>query len=132
MLPSQLDVGAVVLVWFESDGKDGFTMIVTVDGGKPLVHGPVKASELKQDELAAYVGVYHSSELDTDYRFYVEDGQLGLDIPRQESYLLISLFEDAFNSADIGHLTFSRNEKGEVTGMQLTTSRARKMAFSKR
>jgi CubicO group peptidase (beta-lactamase class C family) len=127
-----LDVGAEVLVWFEQGGKDGFTMNVTVDGGKPLVHGPVQANEMTQDKLAAYAGVYHSSELDTDFRFYVEEGKLGLEIPKQESDLLIAVFEDSFVGTDGGYLTFSRNEKGEVAGMELTSGRVRNLAFSKR
>ena len=126
-----LDVGAEVQVWFEETGNNGFTMNVTVDGGEPLVHEPVEASEPTEEQLAEFAGSYHSRELNRDFRIYIEGGQLGLDIPRQENKLLTPLFVDAFTGDDGGFLDFTRNEKGKVSGMELTTGRVRKLTFSK-
>jgi CubicO group peptidase (beta-lactamase class C family) len=105
-------------------------MVVHVNGvdlpGKRFVRPSLTAQE-----LADYVGDYHSAELGVLYTVFIKDGKLSIRYPRGVEPLqprTADVFEAAF---PIANVTFVRNAQKRVTGFVIDAGRVRNMRFTK-
>lgn len=120
--------GQVKVTFVSEDGKD--RMIVS-EGTEILGeldrYLPVATSSI---DLAAYVGRYTSSELRTSYTLVLQDGQLVATHPRNSDMSLRLVKMDVFD-AEGNTVVFVRNTTDEVVGLEISTGRAKRLAFKK-
>lgn len=83
------------------------------------------------DELEAFVGRYHSSELQTGYRISLTDSQLVAKHPRHGTMPLRPVKKDAFQVANGVQIQFERNDTGLITGYYASIVRTRDIWFQK-
>jgi len=74
---------------------------------------------------SAYVGAYYSDELDTVYRVLERSGGLVLERRGAEPERLAFLADNVLESHELGHLTFTRNTRGEVAGFSIQVGDSR-------
>ena len=125
-----LEVDAHLIVSFEPAGAKPERMVVVVDGASPVVSRVVEG-EPTRDILAAYVGDYHSPELDATYQVRLDDDQLVLHHWRHGDFPLETLTDDMFTSSAwwLGSVEFERDESGAVRGFRASSDRVRNLAF---
>jgi hypothetical protein len=90
----------------------------------------VQPASLKPEELAAYVGTYPSTELDTTWSLEIENGTLSLRRKRGPVAPLAPSFVDAFGGP-AGLMRFQRDGEKKVTGFVVGAGRARNLKFTK-
>jgi hypothetical protein len=88
----------------------------------------IRPYPLAQSELMDYVGSYYSDELDTSYQLQIEDGKLACMHTRMPRVFLESRSRDTF-FADSVQIVFSRDEKGKVTGLRVSSDRVKNLMF---
>jgi CubicO group peptidase (beta-lactamase class C family) len=96
---------------------------------KPLTLVRREASHPSRADLAAYAGTYTSEELRATYTVSATDTALTLRTGTNDPWTAMPVYGDAF-SGDVG-VEFTRDQGGRVTGLQLTSGRARKIRFEK-
>lgn len=80
--------------------------------------------------LGAFVGRYHSAELDTEYDIVLEEGELSVHHRKLESRSLAPAYEDAFRLR--GALAeFTRDDRGRVSGFTLSDGRVWGVRFER-
>jgi CubicO group peptidase (beta-lactamase class C family) len=75
--------------------------------------------------LAAFAGVYHSTETDTRYTVKLVEGRLALTWPRGYDVALDAVGGDRF-TASLGTVTFTRDAGGAVGGVMISNRRLRR------
>ena len=94
----------------------------------------IHSLDLNQNELNDYIGVYHSSELLTDYRIEAEGQTLRAIHHRHNPVVLKRFAKDRFTS-NIWYwskVDFDRDMTGNVTGLRVTQGRNHNMVFLKK
>ena len=81
-------------------------------------------------QLAAFAGIYRSSELDTDVRVTASDSTLVFAGRRPGSLVMRPIYPDAFRGG-IGAAEFSRDTSGRVTGFVVNAGRVRGLRFDR-
>lgn len=76
-------------------------------------------------------GRYHSNEVDADYRFYFEKGELHLKLGALPPRTLRAVFKDAYADEHGVFYEFIRNKKGQLLRLEVSVSRAERMQFQK-
>jgi hypothetical protein len=112
----RFDPGAGRLVW-------------TQDGGEPQTFEKLALVTPTPEELAAYAGRYFSEELQTTYRFAVENGALVVHRRGAEPTPLHPLVRDEFTAGPT--VRFIRDASGAVTGFALDAGRVRNLRFTR-
>ncbi len=85
-----------------------------------------------REELAAFVGVFFSSELDATRRVAItDDVKLEWRSARGKPVTLQPLKHGTFTLFNVATITFTRGSAGEVTGMTVSTGRVRRLALTK-
>jgi len=119
---------------FSFDGPAGGRGRVTetprTGTAKPATFETVEAFTPSAAEMAGYVGVYRSQEIEPEYRIVVENGKLALRRLKFEPAALEPLARDVFR-ATLGTLRFQRDAKGRVSGLTLSTARVLNLRFAK-
>ncbi|HEV8583104.1 MAG TPA: serine hydrolase domain-containing protein [Thermoanaerobaculia bacterium] len=105
-------------------------MLVSTNGGTPMVFEEVQPVEPKPEELAAYAGTYTSVELDTTWTLAVESDGLVMRGKRGPARPLRAAFTDAFGS-DFGLLRFTRDGEKKINGFLIGAGRARNLKFER-
>ncbi len=83
--------------------------------------------------LQTYVGEYYSPELETTYRFEIQDGTLTGHHRRHDPFALKPVAQDEFSGPSfVRRLVFSRDEAGRVFGMRVSNGRVLNLWFEKR
>lgn len=84
-------------------------------------------------QLKAYIGIYYSQELETQYKVGLINGKLIVQHFRRGNFELDPI-KDRPNhfKADIGKIDFYLNQKNHVAGFKLSGERVRNMRFEKR
>lgn len=82
-----------------------------------------------EKELEAFVGTYHSEELDTEYEFTLEEAKLMFNHRKMESGSPFPLFKDAFNWR--GLIRFTRDKNDQVDGFYISTGRVWQVRFER-
>ena len=85
--------------------------------------------ELTEEQMAEYVGVYYSIELDVRYEIAVEEASLVLRRRKFADRALTATGADLFEGGN--RLQFTRDETGRVDGFGLSTGRVRNLRFEK-
>lgn len=80
--------------------------------------------------LLSLSGEYRSEEVDANYLVDIKDNKVWLQIKPNQPIELKPEFQDAFFAGG-GLYEFKRDKKGKVTGLQVSISRAERMAFTK-
>jgi len=102
-------------------------LVRTVEGSPPFTAEKLALVTPTPDELAAYAGTYSSEELQTSWRFTVEDGALVAHAPRTPLVRLRPFVRDEFGG--VGMLRFTRDANATVTGILLQAGRVRNVRF---
>ncbi len=127
-----LHVNADLVVRFET--KDDIRrMIVTIDGGDPIVSTGYTPQEMSAEALQSYAGAYYSPELDATYRLRVEEDQLVANHMRGGDVTLRHIKGEYFQGSRwyFGQVQFHKVGQ-QVTGFQVTNGRVRNLVFEKR
>ncbi|MBS1977574.1 MAG: beta-lactamase family protein [Bacteroidetes bacterium] len=80
---------------------------------------------------SALAGSYYSEEADALFKIAVRENKLWADAPNLPPIELKPVFADGFTAPDLDLYEFTRDKKGQVTGFQLSTSRALHVPFKK-
>ena len=80
---------------------------------------------------SALVGTYYSEDADAWFKIAVRENKLWVDAPNLPSIELKPAFADGFTAPDLDLYEFVRDKRGQVTGFQLSTSRALRVPFRK-
>jgi hypothetical protein len=83
------------------------------------------------NELAAFSGVYYSSDAETELEAMVEDGRLLFRRRPNRRFALTPVYADTFQSS-LGLIHFARDAGGSITGFSLRQSRVYNMKFDRR
>ncbi len=83
-------------------------------------------------QLAEFTGAYYSDELDTTYRFAVENEKLTVRQKGQEPRALTPTTRDAFIGLGGGTFEFQRDAQGRVSGFLVQAGRIRGVTFTRR
>jgi hypothetical protein len=74
-------------------------------------------------DLGAFAGQYRSDEIRTTWTARIEGRRLALSSRRGNKFLLTPVYKDAFSSAGLGTVWFSRDSRGQVEAMHVSASR---------
>jgi CubicO group peptidase (beta-lactamase class C family) len=114
--------------------NDGPTLKVRIQGiGLDQIGTPVARPKLDAQQLAGYVGIFRSDELDTIFTTEVRDGRLVVR-HRKGEFPLHALANDEFSAPPNGlfaTMRFTRNSQAAIIGFTVSTSRVRHIPFVK-
>ena len=102
------------------------SVLMLTAGGDTLLY---ELAEPVPADLSEYVGTYFSKEADGS--LYIEKGSdaLLIDPGRGMKDILAPLYKDRFSAGDM-QLTFGRDEKGKITHLYVSISRARNVTYT--
>jgi hypothetical protein len=82
--------------------------------------------------LTDYTGTFYSPEIDTHYTFYIADNSLKCSHVRHGEFIMEAIGKDMFKSTwPLGTIKMSRNQKGEIVGLYISTGRVKNLWFKK-
>jgi hypothetical protein len=114
------------------DSSDGI-MKVTISQGDEIWFAGARIGEIHLDAagLAAFAGVYKSTELDATYKLSLENGSLVLRVNWNPPLKLNPLVRDEFENDDLGTLVFHRDANDRISGLSVFQGRIRNVTFEK-
>lgn len=107
--------------------EDGLRMTV-IQRGSSREYEVVEAAEYGAAELAMFEGTYHSDELDSNYRIYLEGAELEVLRGRGDPIALRPTVADEFTLAG-ARVTFERDDHGRPESFVLDAGRVRGIRF---
>lgn len=112
---------------------DSNQMIVTLDDGYQMYSEKYSPANYNATTLDEFIGRYYSSELNAYYSFYIEEGQLVAKHTRLGDFKLKAIKNNYFlgNKGSFLKVVFVRNSFHEVIGFEVSSSRAKKVVFTK-
>jgi CubicO group peptidase (beta-lactamase class C family) len=117
---------------FDFSGTGDQRVITSKSGDeKPGTFQVVPAFTPSAAELNEYLGVFASEELDARYRVQLTDGKLHVATLTRNPVQLLPVTKDVFINDDLGGVTFVRDSGGRISGLSVTSSRARNNEFAK-
>jgi CubicO group peptidase (beta-lactamase class C family) len=125
---------------FTSSGDDiinfdnsGGHMKVTIDSDDEEIYAASRIEEfhLNDADLAAFAGVYRSTELDAAYNLAINNGNLMLRIGQNPAGKLAPIAKDMFGSDELGTLIFHRDASHRVSALSVFSIDARDVSFTK-
>lgn len=127
-----LDVNADLVVDFVFKNNTVNQMVVTINDDVPIVSEYYETYVPKFKELKDYTGTYYSPELETEYTFYLEKGQLKWRHIRHGEHPLGFIGKNILRIHPSASITLKRNSKGAIEGFYITNGRVRNLWFEKR
>ena len=123
---------ADLLVKFESDSEQK-TMVVTIDGGEPIISKGYEPIKYSKEVLAEFEGTFYSEELGTSYTFEAKDDHLIAKHIRNSEFILRPIKGDRFsaNRWFFSIVEFVRNPEGKITDILVSSGRIRNLRFEK-
>jgi hypothetical protein len=107
-------------------------MFLMVDSGKPSLREPVNPNAYKPQQLTAFAGEYHSSEVHTTYRIAVQGDKLLLRTRNWGDFSLSERFKDSFaNPDEFGRIMFTRDPRNKISGFVLRSGKVKNLCFDK-
>jgi hypothetical protein len=90
---------------------------------------PIKVTA---DQLQQYTGIYYSEELETAYRFSIENGKLVAHHMRLGDFEFMPdmVVTDKFSSPN-GTINFFKNDQKKIDGFRLTNGRIKNILFKR-
>lgn len=110
-------------------GKNKHALFITPNNDTVYYSG-VDSAMVNEKYLMEYTGVYHSDETGSDYTVVMKDGKLWLEQKPTQNYRMDPSYKDGFTIPP-GPLYFERDKKGKITGLKISTGRARNVLFAK-
>lgn len=104
------------------------------NNSRPVRYKRVQPVDEHALDLKPYTGRYYSTELDTTYTVYVDDGVLKATNLRSANPLRLQpLYRDAFQAGSwmFSHLAFERRGASKAHALLLTNGRARNVRFER-
>jgi hypothetical protein len=80
-------------------------------------------------DLGAFTGQYRSDEIRTMWTAQVDSGRLVLSSRRGQRQVLMPQYKDAFSGGGFGIVWFSRDARGQVNAMHLSSARLWNLAI---
>ncbi|MHA7832687.1 MAG: serine hydrolase domain-containing protein [Flagellimonas sp.] len=136
------ELGVVVLTNFSNapfgtraDDIAGMLLSEAREKAEPLVH-PVNQNDSEQQEnsveLSDFKGTFYSPEIDTHYTFYLEGDTLKCSHARHGEHKIEAVSPDMFKSSwPLETIKMSRDQKGDVIGLHISTGRVKNLWFKK-
>ena len=122
-------VGFPVEIVFKSIKGGERLQMSEVFGNEPTItYESTVVADPIPDELTAYIGRYHSDELDTDYILEIEDDQLVLKHSRIDDNILRPTVKDGFSGNGID-IIFMRDDQNIISNFRLYSFGARNIHF---
>ena len=88
--------------------------------------------KIDSSDFGKYAGTYHSAELETSYRVYIQNNKLMVHHMRLgELELLPDITTEGMFRNDVGRLQFEKDGQGKVIGFKLSGGRIRNIRFDK-
>ncbi|WP_129775875.1 serine hydrolase domain-containing protein [Peristeroidobacter soli] len=129
---NRFSAGPSSTVVFDFSGTGEQRVITSKSGDeKPGVFQVVPEFTPSAAELNGYTGSFASDELDLRYRVELKDGKLYVATLKQNPLPLLPVTKDVFSSDELDNVTFVRDAGGAITGLKVTSSRARNNEFAK-
>jgi CubicO group peptidase (beta-lactamase class C family) len=122
------DLGSGIITFDISDGV--MRASLNTNGQTYFAGGRINELNLDDSTLAAFVGLYSSTELDTTYNLSLNMGSLILRNKWNPALKLIPIALDEFDS-DLGTLVFHRDADHRVSGLSMFSPNARNVEFEK-
>jgi CubicO group peptidase (beta-lactamase class C family) len=116
---------------FASENGGAMRLTLTADDTAPQILEKFEPIKPTAAELARYAGVYASAELETTYRFAMNDGRLTLFNNWQAPAALDPTTRDEFQGPDGMAIVFRRDAAHRITGFDVFAGRVRNIAFTK-
>lgn len=114
------------------ENKSGKMKVRVGDGDRTMFEGDrIDEIHVGETALQAYAGEYESAELDTTYRFSVENGNLTLRNRWNAPAKVEPLIHDEFTIDQLGTVIFHRDAAGRVSGLGVYSGRIRDVTFEK-
>jgi CubicO group peptidase (beta-lactamase class C family) len=102
-----------------------------VDGETVFAGTRTEQPHLSDADLAAFVGVYESAELDASYSLSADKGNLVLRNGWNPPIKLNPVAQDEFEGGELGTLVFRRAANHRISGLNLFSGNARNVRFTK-
>jgi CubicO group peptidase (beta-lactamase class C family) len=124
----ELDIEEYVAVSFLEE-----KMIITLDDGYQIVSERYTPANYNATTLDEFTGRYYSPELNAYYSFSIIGNQLVAKHTRLGEFYLESIKKDYFigNKGSFLKVVFIRNTSNELTGFEVSSSRAKNVSFLK-
>ena len=108
-------------------------MVVTLDDGDQIVLEKYIPANYNAAALREFTGRYYSPELNAYYSFYIQEGQLVAKHTRLGDFPLQAIKNDYFlgDKGSFLKVVFFRNLSNDVTGFEVSSSRAKNVKFLK-
>jgi CubicO group peptidase (beta-lactamase class C family) len=117
---------------FQFDRLKNNQMQLTIIDGNKDIYNKVNVWNPNQEELKNFEGDYWSKELETVYHLFVIDGKLVIKHRWLDKVKMEPISQDFFKT-DLGYyVNFTRNEKGEIEGLHVSSSRTLDVFFQRK
>jgi CubicO group peptidase (beta-lactamase class C family) len=127
--PNQFkDLGSGIITFGNSEGV--MRASLDTNGQKYFAGSRIKQLHVSEADLAAFAGLYRSTELDTTYNLSINMRSLMLRNKWNPMLKLIPIAQDEFDS-DLGTLVFHRDADHRVSGLSVFSPNARNVGFEK-
>jgi CubicO group peptidase (beta-lactamase class C family) len=124
---SDLGTGTITF----ADSKGSMSCTLEVDGETFFAGKRIQDLHLSDADLAAYAGLYKSTELDVTYNLSINQGSLTIRNNWNPPVRLTPVALDEFESEDLGTIVFHKDANHHVSGLRVFTVNARNVSFEK-
>ena len=123
------DLGSGIITFDKSDGV--MRAVLDTNGQSYFAGSRVEDVHLGEADLAAFVGMYRSTELDATCNLSISMENLILRNNWNAPLKLTPIAQDEFQSDDLGTIVFHRATNHHVSGFSLFSGNARNVSFEK-
>ena len=126
-----LEVEVDLVAEFIYKGNEITQMLVTIDDDAPIVMDAFETFSASSVDKKDFVGTYYSPEIETQYRFYLENNELKWRHIRHGEYSVEFIGKNILQMIPGVMIKAKRNSKDEVEGFYVTNGRVRNLWFKK-
>ncbi|MFZ2906031.1 MAG: serine hydrolase domain-containing protein [Cyclobacteriaceae bacterium] len=106
--------------------------ILLINGQDTISYARVNPPDLNPNSLKSFAGTFMSEEADATFVIDVKNTELWVTVKPGLSFKINPSFKDGFFTDKMELLEFKRDKKGNVTGFDLSQSRAERIPFLKK
>lgn len=126
-----LGVEVDLVAEFVYKGNELDKMLVSINDDAPIVMEAFDVFSASEVDKNAFVGTYYSPELETQYRFYIENDELKWRHIRHGEYTVKFIGKNILQMVPNVMIKAKRNSKDDVIGFYVTNGRVRNLWFEK-
>jgi len=106
---------------------------ITVQQGQDTSsYRKVNPPDLNPKSIQAFSGVYSSEEVDATWTVEVKNAEVWINVKPALSFKIKPSFQDGYLSDEMELYEFKRDRKGNITGLEVSQSRAERVPFVKK